>query len=155
MRYLWIKFSFLSEPLTHNISPASITFLPDTKYRIRYRMQYRIRCRIRYRMRCRIRYRIRHRIRYCIFSWHHFTAVQWRGGPSVDRVCLPHPVPGSRSQFSCPYTILCHRKPLSQHVQHTLPVTPWLIIYSCVNAVFSAIRLCSTIIVHSCLYVRT
>ena len=65
MRYLWIKFSFLSEPLTHNISPTSITFLPDTKYRIRYRMQYRIRCRIQYRIRCRIRYLSRPTERWC------------------------------------------------------------------------------------------
>ncbi len=146
-----------------------MTFLPDsnilpdssraagwinrvTSYTISYTMSYtRIRCRIRYR----ILYRIRHRIRYSIFPWHHLRSVKWRGRASVDRVCLPHPIPGSRSLFSCLYSILCQRKPLSQHVQHTLPVTPWLIIYSGVNAVLRAIRLYSPIIVHFCLYLRT
>jgi hypothetical protein len=108
-----------------------------------------------HRIRCRIRYRIRHHIRYQIFYWRHLRSVKWWGRASVDWVSLPHPIPGSRSLFSCLYTILCRHEPLSKHVQHTFPVTLWPIIYSCVNTVLRANHLYSPILVHSCFYLRT
>ena len=73
----------------------------------------------------------------------------------MDWVSLPHPIRGSRSLFSCLYTILCHHEPLPKHVQHTFPVTPWPIIYSCVNTVLRANRRYSRILVHSCVYLHT
>ena len=84
----------------------------------------------------------------------HLRSVKWWGGASVDWVSLPHPISGSRSLFSCLYTILCHHEPLSKHVQHTFPVTPWPIFYSCVNTVLRANRLYSPILVHSCFYLH-
>ncbi len=41
-------------------------------------------------------------------------SVKWWGRASLDRVCLPHPTPGSRSLFSWLYTILCHHKAVAQ-----------------------------------------